>query len=90
MHVSTDWTSVYTLIQKSFAGGGVRTHVNSKGEKKKTSTGKILIRGGPNPRRCIKQDSEPKKLPMSYCGPVLFLLNDMTRNLANRGVGEGG
>ena len=31
MHVCTDYTSVYTLIQKSF-GNGVRTHVISKGK----------------------------------------------------------
>ena len=35
------------------------------------STGKILPRGGSNPRRCIKQDSEPNTLPTSYsCSPV--------------------
>ena len=25
--------------------------------------------GGWNPRRCLKQDSEPSTLPTSYCGP---------------------
>ena len=34
-----------------------------------TSTGKILLRGGWNPRCCIKQDSEPNTLPMSYTSP---------------------
>ena len=29
----------------------------------------ILPRGGSNPRRCIKQDSEPNTLPTSYYGP---------------------
>ena len=39
MHVCTDYTSAYTLIQKSFWGNGVWTHVISKG--KILSTGKI-------------------------------------------------
>ena len=30
---------------------------------------KILVRGGSNPWRCIKQDSEPNTLPISYLGP---------------------
>ena len=30
MHMCTDLTWAYTLIQKSFRGNGVRTHVNSK------------------------------------------------------------
>ena len=30
----------------------------------------ILPRSGWNPRRCIKQDSEPNTLPRSYSGPV--------------------
>ena len=33
------------------------------------STGKILLRGGPKPRRCIKQSSEPNTLPTNYSGP---------------------
>ena len=49
---------------KEFWGNGVRTHVNSKG--KIPSTGKILLRGGWDPRRCIKQDSQPNTLPASY------------------------
>ena len=53
---------------KEFGGSGVRTHVNSKG--KPPSTRKILPRGGWNPRRCIKQDSEPNTLPTSYSGPL--------------------
>ena len=51
-------------------GGGrdkVITHVNSKG--KIPSTGKILLRGGSNPQRCIKQDSQPNTLPTSYSSP---------------------
>ena len=53
---------------KDLEGNGVRTHVNCKG-KKTTSTGKILLRGGSNPRRCIEQDNEPNTLPTSYSGP---------------------
>ena len=46
---------------KEFWGNGVRTHVNSKG--KIPSTGKkILPREVSNPRRCIKQDSEPNTI----------------------------
>ena len=52
---------------KDFLGNGVRTHVNSKG--KIPSTGKILPRGGWNPRHCIKQHSQPNTLPTSYSGP---------------------
>ena len=52
-----------------FWGNGVRTCVNSKG--KIPSTGKILLRGGPNPQLCIKQDSEPNTLPTSYSSPTL-------------------
>ena len=67
MHASTDYTSVYTVIQRSLGGNGVRTHVDSKG--KIRSAGKILPRGGLNPRCCIKQDSQPNTLPMSYSSP---------------------
>ena len=38
----------------------------------------ILPRGGSNPQRCIKQDSEPNTLPTSYNG----LKNDL--NTANK------
>ena len=38
--------------------------MNSNG--KIPSTGKILLRGGSNPGRCITQDREPNTLPMSY------------------------
>ena len=30
---------------------------------------KIILRGGSNPRRCVKQDGEPNTLPTSYSGP---------------------
>ena len=30
---------------------------------------KILLRGGSNPRRCVKQDSEPNALLTTYSGP---------------------
>ena len=36
---------------------------------KKPSIGKVVLRGGWNPRRCIKQDSESNTLPTSYSGP---------------------
>ena len=52
---------------KEFSGNGVRTHVNSK--VKIPPTRKILLRGGWNPQPCIKQDSEPNTLPMSYSSP---------------------
>ena len=45
--------------------------VNFKG--KILSTGKNLPRGGWNPRRYIKQDSEPNTLPTRYSGPVSYL-----------------
>ena len=53
---------------KQFLGNGVRTHVNSK-EKKTLNRKKILLRGGSNPRCCIKQDSERNTLPTSYSDP---------------------
>ena len=34
---------------------------------------KIRPRGGSNPRRCVKQDSEPDALPTSYSGPPYSL-----------------
>ena len=34
------------------------------------SAGKNIPREGWNPRRCIKQDSEPNTLPTSYPGPM--------------------
>ena len=46
---------------KEFLGNGVGVRVNSK--RKIPSIGKILLRGGPNPQRYIKQDSGPKMLP---------------------------
>ena len=52
---------------QQFWGNGIRTHVNSKG--KIFSTGKIILRGGSNPQRFIKQDSEPNTLPMCCFGP---------------------
>ena len=71
MHVCRDLTRVYTLTRKSF-GEWIQNNVNSKG--KMPSTGKILPRGGFNPRCYIKQDSQPKTLPVSYSGPPDILL----------------
>ena len=57
------------LSSESVLGGnGVRTHVNSK--VKTTSTGKIILRGGSNPQRCIKQDRELNILPTSDSDPT--------------------
>ena len=61
----------FILSSERVLGNGVRTHVNSKG--KIPSIGKKLLpRGGSNPRRCIKQDSEPNTLLTSYSGPQLL------------------
>ena len=46
---------------KELLGNGVR---------KIASTGKILLRGGSNPRRCITQDSEPNTLPAELFRPL--------------------
>ena len=55
---------------KEFWGNAVRTYLSSKW--KIPSTGKkILLSGGLNPQRCIKQDSEPNTLPTSYSVPSL-------------------
>ena len=60
----------FILSSERVSGGnGVRIHVNSKG--KIPSTRKILLRGGWNPRRCIKQDSQPNTLS-SYSSPLVL------------------
>ena len=64
MHVCTDWTSVYALIQKSFLEMESEPMLTPKG--KKILYWKILLGGESNLWRCIKQDSEPNTLPMSY------------------------
>ena len=70
---SMQWSACVTRLDlgvyshPKVLGNGVRTHVNSKG--KIPSTRKNLLRGGSNPRYCIKQDSEPNTLPVSYSGP---------------------
>ena len=67
----------FILSSERFWGGnGARTHVNSKG--KIPSTAKNLIGEGSNPRRCIKQDREPKTLPTSYSGPYEMYVNIVT------------
>ena len=64
--------SLYSHPKESW-GNGVKTHVNSKG--KIPSTRKILLRGGSNPQCCIKKDSEPNTVPLSYSDhPSLPLL----------------
>ena len=54
---------------KEFWGNGVRSHVKSKGKSPLQEKEKILLRGGSNPQRCIKQDSKPNTLPTSCSGP---------------------
>ena len=61
---------------KKLSGNGVQTYVISKGEI--PSTSKILPRGGSNPQCCIKQDSEPNTLPMSYSSPETKRVFGMT------------
>ena len=55
---------------KAFWGNGGRTHVNSNG--KIPSTRKKILRGRPNPRRCITQDSECNTLPADLFRPQPF------------------
>ena len=52
---------------KEFLGNGVKTRANSKG--KISCTRKKFLRGGSNPRPCIKQDSEPNTLPTELFRP---------------------
>ena len=61
MHVCTDQTSVYTLIQK-FRGNGVRTHVTSKGKNPLYRR----LRGGSTSRRA----ASPTHFRLSYSGPL--------------------
>ena len=53
-------------------------------------TEKNLLRGGSNPRRCIKQDSEPNTPPTSYSGPCLAADYSLSSNGARGGGGGGG
>ena len=57
---------------KEFLGNGLQTHVNSK--RKIISTRKVL-RGGLNPRRCIRQGSETNTLPTELFQTLLSDLN---------------
>ena len=50
-------------------GGGMESEPMLTPREKIPPTGKILPRGGSNPRRCIKQDSEPNTLRTSYSSP---------------------
>ena len=59
----------FVLSSKRVLGGWSKNPRSLQG-KKVPSTGKILPRGGSNPRRFIKQDSEPNILPTSYFGPL--------------------
>ena len=66
-HVCTDYTSVYTVIQKSL--GGMESEPMLSPREIYPLQQKNFCRGGVNPQRCTKQDSEPNTLPMSYSGP---------------------
>ena len=61
MHVCTDYTSVYTLIRKSFGGMGSLPML-TPGEKKIPSTGQTHDAAS-------RKKSEPNTLPTSYFGP---------------------
>ena len=66
-HVCRDWTSVYTLIRKSFGGNGVRTHLNSKGKislpEKKFSTEDSRTASPTHYRRAIPPPPPPPLAP---------------------------
>ena len=64
MHVCTDYSSVYSRIQKFFLGNGVRTHVNSKGK-----SPLLEAQRRTNSWCYITKDSEPNTLPTELCGP---------------------
>ena len=53
-----------TLIRESF--GGMESEMMGKIPLYRK---KSLLRGSPNPRRCIKQNCEPNTLPTSYSDP---------------------
>ena len=70
IHLSRTWTSgsvesVNGVRHESGGRNGVRTYANSPLPEKN------LPRGGSNPQRCIKLDSEPSTLPTSYFGPLI-------------------
>ena len=50
-------------------GGGMETESMLTPREKSPLLEKILLRGGLNPRRRIKEDSEPSTLQMSYSCP---------------------
>ena len=50
-------------------GGGMESEPMLTPREKFPLPEKNLIRGGSNPGRCIKQDSEPDTPPTSYSGP---------------------
>ena len=52
--------------------GGMESESMLTLREKIPSSGRILLRGGLNPLRCIKQDSEPDTLPTSYSGPQVI------------------
>ena len=68
LHVCTDQTSVYTLIQRHF--GGMESKPVLTPEKKCPLPEFVFLRGGSNPGRCITQDSEPNTLPTELFRPL--------------------
>ena len=74
---NTQRCHIYIPEHREGEGGEVRIHVNSKG--KISSTRKIFLRGGLNPRHCINQDTEPNTVPMSYFSPCLLTLKLLYR-----------
>ena len=50
--------------------GGMESEPILTPREKSPLPGKKILRGGSNPRRCIKQESEANTLPTSYSGPL--------------------
>ena len=62
IHVHKDWTSIYTLIRKSFGGMASEPMLTPSGKipsTKKKKKKKNLLRGESNVQRCIKQVASP-------------------------------
>ena len=72
IHAFTDYTSIYTLIQKSFYGMESEPMLAPR-EKHPLYR---RLRGGSNSRRCIRQDSEPSTLPTELSWPHVVYLRD--------------
>ena len=68
---SMRWNAcVLTLdLSSEISFGGMESEPTFTPRAKFPQPSKILLRGGWNPRRCIKHDSEPNTLPTSYSDP---------------------